>query len=260
MVKARVSKTELLNQPIVITLELNAISSIFLRAAPAVASQSVVPDQLEDGWFQCRSVHAADSSALMTPMPMGQGYSFPLKAFYQNEIEVPLTKTADLQSITLTGFRAGDVRSIFFWVEDMDQTAAGNPYNWVMPRDVELLYNGLQYQRFKGTSSQIWDLMATDVPAQFSNSVLAQSGSGVADTAFTSSAKLTNWINMPFSQIYEQLSGTHLMVRGKEILNAVVNVNLRLPSAASTLGYKLHAVYSYNCVLFESAGSAEYVF
>jgi hypothetical protein len=38
-----------------------------------------------------------------------------------------------------------------------------------------------------------------------------------------------------------------------------VNVNLALP--ATTAGsYVLHVVYAYNCLLFESAGSAEYVF
>ena len=70
---------------------------------------------------------------------------------------------------------------------------------------------------------------------------------------------MTNWVQLPFSQIYEQLSGTHLMVRGKMIENAVVNMILRLP-AANTLGYVLHVVYAYNALLFMSAGSAEYVF
>jgi hypothetical protein len=178
---------------------------------------------------------------------------------YQNEIQVPLLNSASPQSITLTGFRAGDVRSIFFWVEDTAKTAAGNPYDFVLPRDIELLYNGLVYQRYDGTSSQIWDLMACEVPAAFSNSILAQSGTGVAATAFTSSAKVSSWIQLPFSQIYEQLSASHLMVRGKMIENAVVNVNLTLPSVTAGR-YILHAVYAYNCLLFQSAGSAEYVF
>jgi hypothetical protein len=251
--------SELLNQPVVITLELNAIDSIFITASPAVTGQSTAPDALADGWFQLKSVHAADAGALMRPMGNGAGYSFPLKAFYQNEIQVPLLNTTAEQSITLSGFRAGDVRSIFCWIEDTAKTAAGNPYDFVLPRDVQLLYNGLVYQRFKGTSSQIWDLMASETPAAFSNSIIAQSGSGVAATAFTSSAKVSSWLNLPFSQLYEQLSASHLMVRGKEISNAVVNMQLSLPSVSAG-SYVLHAVYSYNCLLFQSAGSAEYIF
>jgi hypothetical protein len=250
--------TELLNQPIVITVEMANPADAFIVASPAVAAQSAAPTQFEDAWFQIRQIHAHDAGALMRPMGAGAGYSYPLKAFYQNEIQVQLTNSAAEQNITLTGFRAGDVRSIFFWVEDKDKTAAGNKFAWALPRDIQLLYNGTVYMNFKGTSSQIWDLMNTDVPSQVLNSEIVQSGSGVAATAFTSNAIVSNWIQLPFSQVYEQLSGTHLMVRGKMIENAVVNVSLKMPG--NTLGYVLHAVYAYNALLFCSAGSAEYVF
>ena len=249
--------SELLNQPIVITVELNAISSIFRIASDPVPSQATPPIKLEDGWFQVRQVHANDGGMLMRPMGSGAGYSFPLKAFYQNEIQVRLQNSAGQQSVVLTGFRAGDVRSIFFWIEDTEASTL-NPYDWVFPRDVQLLYNGAVYQNYKGTSSEIWDLMASDVPANFNNSRLIDSGSGVTATAFTSEAALTKWVNMPFSQVYEQLSASHLMVHGKKIENAVVNLLLTTPQAKDT--YVLHAVYSYNSLLFCSAGSAEYIF
>lgn len=252
--------SELLNQPIVITLELNSVASIFKTPADAgedpVTGQATAPIQLEDGWFQVRQVHAHDAGALMRPMGAGAGYSFPLKSFYQNEVEVALQNSANPQSVVLTGFRSGDVRSIFFWLEDTSD--ALNPYNWQLPRDVQLIYNGTVYQNYKGTSSQIWDLMGSDVPSMFLNSVITATGDADPDTAFTAEAKVTNWVNMPFSQIYEQLSGSHLMVRGKMIENAVVNLSLTTPEAKNT--YKLHVVYSYNSLLFMSAGSAEYVF
>ncbi len=232
----------------------------FIQASPAVAGgNSVPPTQFADAYFQVRQVHANDAGMLMRPMGAGAGYSYPLKAFYQNQIDVTLQNTAASQSVTLTGFRSGDVRSIFFWVEDLDQTASGNKFNWALPRDIQLIYNGTVFQNYRGVSSQIFDLMNSDVPSQFINSVISQTGSGVATTAFTSTAKVTNWVQLPFSQIYEQLSGTHLMVRGKMIENAVVNLQLALPSA-NTLGYVLHAVYAYNALLFCSMGSAEYVF
>jgi hypothetical protein len=249
--------SELLNQPIVITLELNAISSIFVAASPAVTGgNSAPPAQLEDGYFQVRQVHAHDAGALMRPMGAGAGYSYPLKSFYQNEIEVALQNTANEQPVTLTGFRSGDVRSIFFWIEDTSDTL--NPYNWVLPRDVQLLYNGTVYQNYKGVSSQMWDLMGSDVPSMVLNSVITRTASNDPDLAFTSTAKFSQWVNLPFSQIYEQLSGCHLMVRGKMIENAVVNLLLKTPEAKST--YVLHVVYSYNALLFMSAGSSEYIF
>lgn len=254
--------SELLNQPIVITLELNPIQSIFSVASPAVTEGNATPpNQLADGWFQVRQVHALDGGMLMRPMGAGAGYSYPLKAFYQNEIQVKLANTTEQQSVTLTGFRAGDVRSIFFWIEDRNDTL--NPYKWVYPRDVQLLYNGTVYQNFKGTSGQIWDLMNTDVPAQFVNSKIVRSSTvNTAAGAFTSTNIMTNWVNLPFSQVYEQLSGAHLMVHGKKIENAVVNLLLSLPARedGGAGDYVLHAVYAYNSLLFMSAGSSEYIF
>ena len=244
--------SELLNQPIVITANLNPISSIFYNDAGAVAP-AAAPTSLGEAWFQIRQTTAESMGQLMRPSGSGAGYSFPLKAFYQNEIQVPLASTTAVQPITLTGFRAGDVRSIFFWIEDTSDTL--NPYNWVLPRDVQLLYNGTVYQNFKGTSSQIWDLMGSDVPANFSNSRLTAEGE---DEGFTSEPVRTNWVNLPFSQVYEQLSGSHLMVEGKRIENAVVNLLLSTPAAKST--YILHAVYSYNSLLFCSMGSATFIF
>jgi hypothetical protein len=250
--------SELLNQPIVITVELNPINSIFKVASTAVTGgNATAPIQLRDGWFQVRQIHANDGGMLMRPMGAGAGYSFPLKAFYQNEIQVRLDNSAVEQSVVLTGFRAGDVRSLFFWIEDTSNTL--NSYDWVLPRDVQLLYNGTVYQNYKGTSSQIWDLMGSDVPSNFANGRIARNGaSNDPALAFTSSQILTNWVNMPFSQIYEQLSASHLMVHGKKIENAVVNLLLTTPQAKST--YVLHVVYSYNSLLFCSAGSSEYIF
>jgi hypothetical protein len=53
------------------------------------------------------------------------------------------------------------------------------------------------------------------------------------------------------------------MVRGKEINNAVVNVNLKLPTfsgAASANRFIFHYTVSYNSILLMSNGGAEYVF
>jgi hypothetical protein len=240
--------TEMMNQPIVITVEMNPIQSIFKGG-------SAVPVRLEDAYFQVRQIQAQDRGQLMRPTGMDSAYSYPLKAFYQNEIQVPLIATTSEQSVTLTGFRQGDVRSIFFWIEDT--LDSNNPYNWLLPRDVKLLYNGSVYHDFTGTSSQIWDVLGCDIPSNFENAVLDLSG------AWSTRDTLTNWVNLPFSQVYEQLSGTHLMVKGKEINNAVVNVSLKLPAytGASNAGrFILHAVYAYNSILLMSGGGAEYIF
>jgi len=249
--------SELLNQPIVVTVELNPISSIFYTATTVTGAVGVAPTLLEDAYFQVRQVHADDMGRLMRPMGNGAGYSFPLKSFYQNQIDVRLGNSAAPQSVVLTGFRAGSVRSIFFWIEDTAD--AKNKYCWVLPRDVQLTYNGTVYQYYRGTASQIWDLLGTDVPSNYNGSRLIDGADAEPAVAgWVSVPERINWVNMPFSQVYEQLSASHLMVTGKKIENAVVNLQLTTPEAKDT--YVLKAVYSYNALLFMSAGSAEYLF
>jgi hypothetical protein len=85
---------------------LNSIQSIF-KDLSGNASPSIAPSQLSEGYFQVRAVQANDRGALMRPMSNGEGYSYPLKAFYQNEISIALQNTADVQPLTLTGLNVG---------------------------------------------------------------------------------------------------------------------------------------------------------
>jgi hypothetical protein len=250
--------SELIGQPIVVTLELNSLPSIF-SSVNSGGSVAGAPLQLDTAYFQIRQVHAKDAGELMT-MPGGKSvaYSFPTKAFYQNQIDINLQGQTSYQTL-LTGFRNGEVRSIFFWVtKDSDTNPntsapfAKNYTNFVLPHDIELLYNGTVYYRAKGPSSQMWSLITTETPPQLEATVLDISGG-----ALVQSNLKANWVEIPFSQVFEQLSGSHMYVAGKLIQNAVVNLNLTLPDTAA---YTLHAVYSYNCAIMISDRQAEYSF
>lgn len=252
--------SELIGQPIVVTLELNPLPSIFSTSL-AGGNLADAPQTLEEAYFQVRQIHAKDAGELMS-MPGGKAvaYSFPTKAFYQNQIDISLSGQLTYNTL-LTGFRNGEVRSIFFWVtKDSDvspNTAAPfvkNFNNFVLPKDIELLYNGTVYYRAKGASSQMWSLVTTETPPQLNATVLSIPGAG---QAITSSPAVRNWVEIPFSQVFEQLSGSHMYVAGKLIQNAVVNLNLTLPDTAA---YTLHAVYSYNCALMISDRQCEYAF
>jgi hypothetical protein len=199
-----------------------------------------------------------------------KAYSFPTKCFYQNEITVPLAATTAEQALQLTGFRNGEVRSIIFWItKDSDTNpttgnggvdASGhfvkNYTNFVLPRDVQLLYNGTVYYDAQDIASQFWNLVSTETPSKLNSSVLTVTGTQSAPT-ITDNAVSKSWVEIPFSQVYEQLSGSHMYVAGKSIMNAVVNLNLRLPEAEACT---LHAMYSYNCVMMVADGSVSYVF
>jgi hypothetical protein len=131
---------------------------------------------------------------------------------------------------------------------------ARNYTRFILPRDVQLLYNGTVYYRSDATSSQFWNLVSTKTPSQIESTVLAPAG---ADTDLTNVSVVSNWIEIPFSQVFEQLSGSHMFVSGMKIENSVVNLSLKLPN---TDPHTLHAVYAYNCTMMVQNGSVEYVF
>ena len=259
--------SELLSQPIVITLQLNPIQSIF-SSGVAAGSLAGAPVSLADAWFQVKQVHAKDRGELFYPSSdRGKAYSFPTKCFYQNEITISLPSGGGLGgtgafSTLLTGFRNGQVRSIILWITDDDDTnpTLGAPFarnftNYALPHDVRLLYNGTVYYDAQATSSTFWDLVSKETPSTLNCTVLAPNGAGAPIVA-TSADKF--WVEIPFGQVYEQLSGSHMYVAGKEIMNAVVNLELSVPDASKS--YTLHAMYAYNCVMMVAGGSVEYVF
>lgn len=261
--------SELLSQPIVITLELNPIQYIF-SSNVAGGALTGAPTSLVEAWFQVKQVHAKDRGELFYPSSdRGKAYSFPSKAFYQNEITIALPAGqgqggTGTFSTLLTGFRNGQVRSIILWLTDDAQTnpQTGAPfvknyYNFALPRDIQLLYNGTVYYDAQGTSSIFWNLVSSETPSQVTSSALSIAGLNPG-AVIAKVPGVVNWVEIPFSQVYEQLSGSHMYVAGKEIMNAVVNLQLTVPDA--TKNYTLHAMYAYNCVMMVAGGSVEYVF
>ena len=258
--------SELLSQPIVITTELNYLPTIF-SSALAGGSLAGAPTSLSDAWFQVKQVHANDRGELMvSTADRAKAYSFPTKCFYQNEITISIPANATAQDtpyqFLLTGFRSGEVRSIIMWLTedgDTNPTTTGpfvkNFTKFALPHDVQILYNGTVYYDAPGTSSQFWNLVSTETPSQLQNIDLSINA---IDGNLKKIGNVANWVEVPFSQVFEQLSGSHMYVAGKMIMNAVVNGSMVVPDA--TKSYTLHCTYSYNCVMAVNSGSVSYVF
>ena len=256
--------TEMLMQPIVCTLEINDLKSIF-SSAVAGGSLAGAPSELAQAWFQVKQTHANDRGDLMVATAdRSKAYSFPTKSFYQNEITINIPANATSQGTQyqalLTGFRSGQVRDIIMWLtEDADtspSTAAPfvkNYTNFALPHDILLTYNGTVYYDAQATTSQFWNIVSSECPSQLEATVLDLSGGNIVVEA-----ALRNWVEIPFGQVYSQLSGSHMYVAGKTIQNAVVNVAFAVPDA--TKAYTLHVMYAYNAVIMIADGTATYAF
>jgi hypothetical protein len=251
--------SDLLVQPIVLTLELNPISAAFI--AVAGGGNGTLPTQLAAGQVRVKQELMQDSADLLARRVdmNSHAYTFPLKYFAQQETQVTnlagSTNAAAPVSVNLTGFRAGEVRNILLWLTKASDVSGEGPFYWRQMGNVQLTYNGEIFYQTTSAESQMWNLITDTKEAG------ATIAAPTAANAATSESFLTTWVDVPFAQVNVPYDKESKLCHGKPILNAVVNISFTTPDVASAPdSYTLHAVYLYNSSLLCSRGSSEYIF
>jgi hypothetical protein len=255
--------SDLLVQPIVITVELNPVSSAFI-AGPGAGG--TLPGQLAAAQMRVKQEMMQDSADLLARRidMNSHAYTFPLKYFPQQETQVSnITGSADPTnpvSVNLTGFRAGEVRNVLLWLTKNTDGAQFGPFYWRQLGNVQLTYNGEIFYQTRSIESQMWNLI-TDTKEAGANLVVPGGGAGPVPVptpgGSPTASVLTTWVDVPFAQVNVPYDKEVKLVHGKPILNAVVNISFTTPD---TSAYTLHAVYLYNASLLCSRGSSEYIF
>lgn len=247
--------SDLISQQIQLTVTLNPAASIFTGPAtggvpPAPAA---LPTAFDTAYFQVEQLIMTDRSmSLANKVDMDTNmYVMPLPTFSQQELTFTPVATTAVQQITLTGFRAGEVRKVVCWLT-LDSQDASNSLVWYAPKQATLLYAGEIYADYKDGSSKLWNLIDGTAPAAVNSSALA-TGAG----AWTSSPVLSQWCELPFANPTGDDYSADVYTHGKEILNGVANLQIALPTAAA---YTLHVQYIYNASVAFSRGSADIVF
>jgi hypothetical protein len=252
--------SDLLVQPIVVTVELFALNSIMITQTGGTLASA--PSVLASAQLQVKQEMLTDSSDLLARRVdmNSHAYTLPLMYFAQQEVQVPIPSSASAtQSVNLTGFRAGEVKSIVLWLtpntvgEGVPGSGGYNPLTWYLMNNIELTYNGEVFSRFDAGSAQLWNLSSDQKQSSFSQVNFTPAAAAGTTTTVTS-----YWIDCPFAQVSLPYDRCAELVHGKPILNAVVNLKFDTP--ATSTSYTLHAMYLYNASLLCSRGSAEYIF
>jgi len=251
--------SDLLVQPIVITVELFALNQVLINQAAGNPAQNA-PTQLASASLQAKQEMLTDSSdQLARRVDMNShAATFCLPYFCQQETQVTIAGSG-AQSVNLTGFRAGEVKQIVLWFTPnstpsgagVNIPGSGNyqPLYWTQMADVQLTYNGEVFNRFDSGSAQMWNIVEDQKSAAVNGLVLPSNGT-VATTTVVSV-----YVKCDFAQVYSPNGRDSTLVHGKPVLNAVVNLTFTAPAAGI-----LHAMYLYNASLLCSRGSAEYIF
>lgn len=206
--------------------------------------------------------------ALARRVDMSQSvYAYPAE-FVQQVVRVPITSTVGQspipsQSLVLTGFRAGQVKSLEMWLTRGADTALGtstggdtggyNPFNWYLPTALRVTYSGEVFANYQSSSAPLWNLINSNKSNAFDNLTVTGAGS-----AITSASSISQWVSAPFAQPLVDEDAHFIQINGRNITNGIINIDLTVPSAQSD--WTLNVSYVYCCTILFSSGTADFVF
>ena len=258
--------TDLLSQQVQVTCQLKPSAGFWSPPVTGVGAPASVqlPDKFDTAFFQIEQLVMNDRGMAMANSGKDMAtdiYTMPLPTFDQQEVQVQLAAQpmgSAPQSVVLTGFRAGQVKKLQVYLTD-NAGSTVNALEWYAPKSIQALYAGLIYASYTNGSSRMWNLLDGTSPSAVGQSFLVPNAATLATaTAWTSSNALTEWVELPFGQPSGSDYEADIYVRGKEITNGIINLNVTTPDP--TKSYTLHVVYVYNCTVAFSRGTADLVF
>jgi hypothetical protein len=261
--------SDLLTQPIVLTIELNPINSIF--GGSDDTAPTGLPTSLDSAELQITQELMSDSADLLARrVDMNtHAIAVPLKYFAQQEVLNTFNAGSQAQQqVILTNFRAGEVRDIMLWLEvvqtngDSAKVGATQQWKWPGLSDTTLTYNGEIFFTSVGQFHKLMNLVEDKKIPGFNASAVDFTADPAVDDGY-----LSTWTLVKFSQVDIPRDRMYDLISGKPILNAVIGLSLTLPDEVLVEGVVpagtkvvLHAVYFYNASILCSRGTSEYIF
>lgn len=282
--------SDTLSQQIQVTIQLNPSyiassspgvipnTSGFWHLATGAAGGDLAPlppAAFTTGYFQVQQIQMKDRGmALANRVDLSKEmYSMALPGGFDQFEQTFQLSSADAssgsQSVVLTGFRAGEVKSLQFFLSPnvisgnaATYDNAANPYLWAAPQSLQVLYAGLVYSNFQDGTGAMWNLLNGTAPSAVNQNALT-SAAGAWSVA--TNPTLAQWTMASFSQPSGSDYEADVLVHGLEITNGIVNVSITPPPMTGVAAnvpnaWTLHVVYNYNCTLGFSRGTADLIF
>lgn len=244
--------SDLLTTQLQVTVELNNIASIYSTGD----GTGVPPTSLASALFQVQQVqmeNRGDELARRIDMTT-HSLSYPI-IFAQQASSYALANSAAVQSVSITGFRSGEVKSLICWLSKGSDTsgAVKNPLKFYQPKDVTMTYAGDVYAKFDAGSGELWNLINSRKTPKVANVDASFAGG-----AYTFSASDSKWLVLPFAQAFDDVTAHSTYLAGKEITNGIIQLQLTTPTAAAD--WVLNVAPIYNSVIVFSQGTCDLSF
>ena len=244
-----------LAQQIQITCSLNPTSQFWVRSLGATIP---IPTAFDTAFFQVEQLTMVDRGmAIANHVDLNTHELLMPITFDQQELQLDLPAAAagTVQSLTMTGFRSGQVKAIQMWLSKNTGTASVDTVNqnvWYLPQSVTVLYAGTIYSQYNNGTSAIWNLLDGTKPPTVNGSLVT-----LGATPATSVPVPSSYVMLPFGNPTGNDYEAEVLTHGKPILNGLVNLQIIAPDANR---YTVHVVYVYNSTLVFSKSSCEFRF
>ena len=244
-----------LAQQIQITCSLNPSSQFWVRSLGATIP---IPTAFDTAFFQVEQLTMVDRGmAIANHVDLNTHELLMPITFDQQELQLDLPAAAagTVQSLTMTGFRSGQVKAIQMWLSKNTGTASVDTVNqnvWYLPQSVTVLYAGTIYSQYNNGTSAIWNLLDGTKPPTVNGSLVT-----LGATPATSVPVPSSYVMLPFGNPTGNDYEAEVLTHGKPILNGLVNLQIIAPDANR---YTVHVVYVYNSTLVFSKSSCEFRF
>lgn len=215
--KAHPLPSDALTQQIQVTVEILPVSEIVTNNSGGALPYT----GLKSAQFQVQQVmlnNQGDALARRVDLATN-AYSFPAEFVQQKQV-IKLANSALSQSVVLTGFRSGEVKSIQIWLTrdgDANGSTSGaiNKNFFYAPTSVQMTYAGEIFARFDNESSSLWNLINNNKSPAVDTSYLSY-----AMATYTSTPKPSVWVELPFAQTMIDEDSHYTLVHGKPKLVA----------------------------------------
>jgi hypothetical protein len=248
--------SDLLNSQTQVTIQFKTPDQFWAvnPAGPAVA----LPAAFTRGYFvleQHEFMDRSQSMAFRTDMA-DSTYIQRLNSYDQQELAGKIRQDlTGIQSVTFAGIMAGGVRALQVYLTDDNDPANSN--RMIAPDGITVVYAGQRYSVYQDGTSAIFNLIDSSSPSFVDYPLLAPAVAPAL--GWVASPAKSEWVLCPFGTPLGSDMEATITVRGLNITNGSITLDLVAPAIAAPVAlstYTVHVVPIFTGAIAFSRGSA----
>lgn len=243
--------SDLLSSQTQVTVSFKPAASFWLTNPVSVPVAP--PPAFSKGYFVMEQLEMVDRSMSLANRDGGlanQTYIQRINSYDQQELTASLNGVPGVQTLTFAGVMAGGVRALqVFLTADNDESG-----RMIAPDAITVIYAGQRYSVYQDGAAAIFNLIDSSAPNYIDTTALLPSIA--PGGAWTANPAQSTWVMCPFGQPLGSDMEATITIRGQQISNGSITLDLVAPVGGTSPTYTVHLVPIFTAAIAYSRGSA----